>query len=447
MPSEEVSPARRRGDAAGSIAAASHSEYAPASSVSSQRSATFRAVIDGPLSEIASRFSEWLTPHWPHDALIIYTRDCSGTPRKAAGDSNIVARVTTDELDTLKGAVGRGEVTNKVGVIAGARRVIWTVLDPTDTLLVLLSHVVPTAHPPADDLMNWFGIVSTSIRQQVTQASPDFLAVSRAASSERARIITEMTELQDATLSSILGTLRSNDLNDRHARMTASETASVALIALRSTGVADRTVAEEAVSAAFGRLQAEVCSVLSQAKVDVDFMAPPSDGRPLPGEIAHAARAIIREIVLAFVEQSDLNRLRIAWDCDGENVLMEVRDHGQGRLDRQSLGRQLTGRLCTLRGSVDMEVVSGWGSRVSVAIPLDPPARRPKEHLLTALNPREVEVLSHRGIGKRNKAIATDLGISESTVKFHISSVLAKLAVSNRAEAGAIAVRACLTPS
>lgn len=48
---------------------------------------------------------------------------------------------------------------------------------------------------------------------------------------------------------------------------------------------------------------------------------------------------------------------------------------------------------------------------------------------------RESEVLGLLARGLSNKMIARELHISEHTVKFHISSLYAKLAVSNRAEA------------
>jgi DNA-binding NarL/FixJ family response regulator len=43
--------------------------------------------------------------------------------------------------------------------------------------------------------------------------------------------------------------------------------------------------------------------------------------------------------------------------------------------------------------------------------------------------------------GKQNKEIATALTISERTVKFHISSILAKLEAGNRTEAVTIALQ------
>lgn len=51
------------------------------------------------------------------------------------------------------------------------------------------------------------------------------------------------------------------------------------------------------------------------------------------------------------------------------------------------------------------------------------------------LTPRELEVLSHLAKGLQNKEIALALTISERTVKFHVSSLMAKLGVGNRTEA------------
>jgi DNA-binding NarL/FixJ family response regulator len=57
------------------------------------------------------------------------------------------------------------------------------------------------------------------------------------------------------------------------------------------------------------------------------------------------------------------------------------------------------------------------------------------EELSEPLTARESEVLGLLGRGLSNKMIARELHISEHTVKFHISSIYAKLGVSNRAEA------------
>ena len=60
------------------------------------------------------------------------------------------------------------------------------------------------------------------------------------------------------------------------------------------------------------------------------------------------------------------------------------------------------------------------------------------------LTPREREVLSLVGRGMANKVIARELSLSEKTVKAHVSSILAKLGVTDRTQAALYAVRAGL---
>jgi NarL family two-component system response regulator YdfI len=57
------------------------------------------------------------------------------------------------------------------------------------------------------------------------------------------------------------------------------------------------------------------------------------------------------------------------------------------------------------------------------------------------LSPREIEVLRMMAEGMGNKEIATRLLISDHTVKFHISSIFAKLGVSSRTEAVTVGLR------
>jgi len=61
--------------------------------------------------------------------------------------------------------------------------------------------------------------------------------------------------------------------------------------------------------------------------------------------------------------------------------------------------------------------------------------------LVEELTEREVEVLRMLAEGFANKEIASRLGISDHTVKFHISSILAKLGASSRTEAVTVGIR------
>ncbi len=57
------------------------------------------------------------------------------------------------------------------------------------------------------------------------------------------------------------------------------------------------------------------------------------------------------------------------------------------------------------------------------------------------LTAREIEVLRMMAEGLGNKEIASRLGISDHTVKFHISSILAKVGASSRTEAVTLGIR------
>ncbi len=69
-----------------------------------------------------------------------------------------------------------------------------------------------------------------------------------------------------------------------------------------------------------------------------------------------------------------------------------------------------------------------------------------EEELSEEITPREIEVLRMLAEGLVNKDIAARLGISEHTVKFHISSILDKLGASTRTEAVILGIRRGLIP-
>jgi DNA-binding CsgD family transcriptional regulator len=401
-----------------------------------------REVVEGPLREIAGRFSRFLAGDWPHRALVIFTLECTGRPRKVAGAREITDQVTIAELEALKATVEPGSHLTTTATLGSTTRTVWVLRDPIGTLLVLVPRSARTPFPRPAALAEVFGLVATSIRQQVTQASPDYLAESRAASSERARTITEMAAANETALVAILTALRSTRLDDHRARLAATDSASAALVALRSAQKTDLAHSEEPAHTAFGGLRREVRQLLRHHDAELEFVAPAKGGRPLPGEVAHAARAMTCTAVLAFSTQPDLTRLRIAWTCDETGLRLDVRDQEAGRLDVDSLRRQLDGRAKTLGATVEVDIVPGWGSRVSVDVPFEPASDHSGETLLANLNRRELEVLRLIAQGRRNKAIAGSLGITESTVKFHVAGVLKKLDVSSRGEAAALALTA-----
>jgi len=66
--------------------------------------------------------------------------------------------------------------------------------------------------------------------------------------------------------------------------------------------------------------------------------------------------------------------------------------------------------------------------------------RQPKQQI-EKLTPRELEVLALLSEGLTNPGIAEELVISNSTVKFHVSSILGKLNVESRTEAVVYALK------
>ena len=64
------------------------------------------------------------------------------------------------------------------------------------------------------------------------------------------------------------------------------------------------------------------------------------------------------------------------------------------------------------------------------------------EHVIDdQLSEREVEILARVAQGNSNKIIASQLGISEATVKYHLQSVLSKLGAKDRTHAVTIAMK------
>jgi two-component system, NarL family, response regulator len=75
------------------------------------------------------------------------------------------------------------------------------------------------------------------------------------------------------------------------------------------------------------------------------------------------------------------------------------------------------------------------------AIPDEVAAQLADHFAFEHLSAREIEILDLAAGGRRNKQIGEQLGVSEDTIKTHMSSILAKLDASDRTHAVAIAMR------
>jgi DNA-binding NarL/FixJ family response regulator len=66
---------------------------------------------------------------------------------------------------------------------------------------------------------------------------------------------------------------------------------------------------------------------------------------------------------------------------------------------------------------------------------------RSESEVISPLTPREIEILQYIAKGYLNKQIAAELGISEQTIKNHVTSILRKLNANARTEAVVVAIR------
>jgi len=60
---------------------------------------------------------------------------------------------------------------------------------------------------------------------------------------------------------------------------------------------------------------------------------------------------------------------------------------------------------------------------------------------LAQLTPQQIEILNYMAQGYLNKQIAFELGITESTIKTHVTGILSKLNANDRTEAVVIAIK------
>jgi DNA-binding NarL/FixJ family response regulator len=103
-------------------------------------------------------------------------------------------------------------------------------------------------------------------------------------------------------------------------------------------------------------------------------------------------------------------------------------------------GLEVVGEARTLADARNLPLAAdAWLVATAREDDLDPGWNEP----LTA---RELEVLELLAQGLPNKSIATRLGISDQTVKFHVATICGKLGAANRTDAARRALRRGMIP-
>ena len=87
-----------------------------------------------------------------------------------------------------------------------------------------------------------------------------------------------------------------------------------------------------------------------------------------------------------------------------------------------------------------------WIPDVAVSAPSTPADEHDIAARVRELTPQQFRVLQMLGSGKLNKQIGYELGVSEATIKAHMTAILRKLGASNRTQAVLIAGKLALDP-
>ena len=174
------------------------------------------------------------------------------------------------------------------------------------------------------------------------------------------------------------------------------------------------------------------------AQPDMELVATAADG----AEAAAVCRAAAPDVVLMDLEMPVLDGIEatraILGDAPGTAVLVLTsfsdRRRITGALDAGAVGYLLKD------ASAD-EVVEGIRTAAAGGSPIDPRAARSLLEAknapdpLEGISPREREVLVLLVEGMPNKLIARRLGISEKTVKSHLTNIFRRIGVTDRVQA------------
>jgi len=171
---------------------------------------------------------------------------------------------------------------------------------------------------------------------------------------------------------------------------------------------------------------------------DLEFVGAAADGE----EAVRLAESCTPDVVLMDLSMPVLDGIeatrRIVAARPGVHVVVLTSFDDQRRI-LDALGAGATGYL--LKDAEPDEVLAAIRTAVEGGSPLDPRAARVlidarrAQAPARALSPREEEVLRLLATGLANKQIARRLGITERTVKAHLTSVFQQLGVTDRTQA------------
>ena len=191
-------------------------------------------------------------------------------------------------------------------------------------------------------------------------------------------------------------------------------------------------------------LREGLVAVLS-TQPDFDIIGEAADG----AEVVRLAEALRPDVILLDLEMPDVDGVAAleglrdavsaaraivftAYDTD-ERILRSLRAGARGYLLKGASRQEIFDAVRTVHAGGSL-LEPGVTTRLLDHV-------REGSEQTEPLTPRELEVLALISEGLHNSEIAGRLFVTERTVKFHVSSILAKLGAENRTEAARIAVR------
>lgn len=142
-------------------------------------------------------------------------------------------------------------------------------------------------------------------------------------------------------------------------------------------------------------------------------------------------------------EHEDVKVVMLTMSDDDENIFEALRQGADGYILKTIAGDHFCEQLKRVANgepALSPEVASKLLRKIRATVPKHNSA----DVTIANLSRREVEILGLVARGLTNLEIADTLSLSESTVKFHVSNLLSKLHLRNRAEATNFAARAGL---
>jgi DNA-binding NarL/FixJ family response regulator len=412
-------------------------------------------LVSAPLTETLPRLSAALAPIIAHRALAELSPACPYSPFQTYGDLPTgAATLTSRDVAALQPRVAAtGTYQGRADAFGADARVVVMASGQTDPAALLVIVCADSAPVPAYAIATastlWNLLTAHRVGMQA-DLDPAALNVSRAVAAARASTLAELGDAHAAALAAILGVLRDRALRPADTVARATDLALTALADLRERGELDQAFSDQRAGEAFDRLATSLRRSLRPRGVRLDLRRPSADDgadRMLPHDVAAAAAATLRAVAHTMLESPDesaasaVTRIHLSWTITDADLHATIRDNGAGVMPRRSLdARHILERLTPLGGRLHVEAIPDWGTTITIVLPLSTHAERVS--LLSHLTSRELDVLTRIAHGQRNRHIALDLNLSESTIKFHVARIFDKLGVASRGEAAALAHRA-----